>query len=132
MSSIPRQRDVWDVNALHRTTEFVPLDVDSLPRYTQAATVHAGAADLLAHALMEEVDARLAMAGYDLDSPILDAPDLRDVSNEAISAAEMLGLMALDPEVPAGMRPTMAIAAHRVEWLSLQLAHATAALDVSL
>ena len=100
MSSIPRQRDVWDVNALHRTTEFVPLDVDSLPRYTQAATVHAGAADLLAHALMEEVDARLAMAGYDLDSPILDAPDLRDVSNEAISAAEMLGLMALDPEVP--------------------------------
>ena len=132
MNRIPRQPDVWDVNALHRSPEFVPLNVDTLPRYTQTATIHATAADLLAHALMEEVDARLESAGYDLDSPVLDAPDLRDVANEATSAATMLGLLALDPEVPAGIRPTMAVAAHRVEWLSLQLAHVTAALNVAL
>ena len=115
-----------------RSTGFTALNVDTLPRYTKAETVHATAADFLAHALMDEVDARLEAAGYDLDSPILDAPDLRDVANEATNAATMLGLMAIDPDVPVAMRPAMAVAAHRVEWLSLQLAHSTAALDVSL
>ena len=41
MNSIPRQRDVYDVDALRRTTYFVPLDVETLPRYTAAADLYA-------------------------------------------------------------------------------------------
>ena len=96
---------------------FTALDVKDLPHYSRA--------DLAVAALLDEVDDLIGTVDFTDPQPTaasLGLADPRELSNEAVSLADTLTVMAHAAEVgDVATLQDLAVAAGRAEWMAAQI-----------